>query len=54
MNKIICTLLSVLGVELVVIGVCVVVRGLSGGIVRDWLGEMVESGADHTIEWVTK
>lgn len=42
------------GVGLVVIGACAVLGGLGGGIVGGWLGEMVGTGADTTIEWMTK
>ena len=42
------------GVGLVVIGACAVLGGLGGGIVGGWLGEMVGTGADTTIEWMIK
>ncbi|MCH7290586.1 hypothetical protein [Acinetobacter genomosp. 15BJ] len=42
------------GVGLVVIGACAVAGGIGGGIFGGWIGEMVGSGADRSIEWMTK
>lgn len=41
-------------IGLVVIGAYAVTGGIGGGITGGWLGEMVRSGADRSIEWMTK
>ncbi|WP_151776043.1 hypothetical protein, partial [Acinetobacter colistiniresistens] len=42
------------GVGLIVIGACAVAGGIGGGILGGQIGEIIGTGADRSIEWMTQ
>lgn len=42
------------GIRLVVIGACAIAGGVGGGIIGGEVGEIIGTGADRGIEWLSK